>query len=157
MPPVPPRNTNSNNTYYSCLTLNHAWNVHTCNIDTMTDPSESKKATIPQWQQLKISGPSQTSGQQPTDRETPEATSSRAILLEQASTFLEQDGIKDAPTDKKREFLKTKGLTQEESNTLLELPPDKADAKSQRVGVQEEVRDHYCNVKFNDDPMFTCS
>ncbi|KAI4200612.1 MAG: hypothetical protein LQ348_001738 [Seirophora lacunosa] len=104
----------------------------------MTDPSESKKATIPQWQQLKISGPSQTSGQQPTDRETPEATSSRAILLEQASTFLEQDGIKDAPTDKKREFLKTKGLTQEESNTLLELPPNKADAKSQRVGVQEE-------------------
>ncbi|KAL8651019.1 MAG: hypothetical protein Q9210_003485 [Variospora velana] len=106
----------------------------------MTDTSGPKKATIPQWQQQKSSESSQTSDQQPTDQEIQQPTPppSRATLLEQASKFLEEDEIKNAPAKRKKAFLETKGLKQEEIHRLLNLPTDTANAEGQGTRIKEE-------------------
>lgn len=116
--------------------------VHTSHIDTMADPSGPKKTAIPQWQQQKSSKAPEPSDQQPTDQEIPIPTSapSRATLLDQASKFLEEDEVKDAPAERKKAFLETKGLTQEEIHRLLNLPTDTANAEGQGSRIKQDVR-----------------
>ncbi|KAI5799972.1 peroxisomal membrane anchor protein conserved region-domain-containing protein [Geopyxis carbonaria] len=53
---------------------------------------------------------------QPDDISTD--TREREKLLEQATLFLETGSVRDAPIDKKREFLKSKGLTDAEAVSL---------------------------------------
>lgn len=116
--------------------------VHTSHIDTMADPSGPKKTAIPQWQQQKSSEEPETSDQQPSNQEIPIPTSppSRATLLDQACKFLEEDEIKNAPAERKKSFLETKGLTQEEIHRLLNLPTDTANAEGQGTRIKQEVR-----------------
>ncbi|PKY06049.1 hypothetical protein P168DRAFT_326336 [Aspergillus campestris IBT 28561] len=89
--------------------------------------SDSKKAAIPSWQQSQNQPPKEN--QQETQQDTPsESTPStdtqtpdqpRSTLLEQASKFLEDESIRDAPTDKKISFLESKGLKGPEIDSLL--------------------------------------
>ncbi|KAL8966837.1 MAG: hypothetical protein Q9197_005761 [Variospora fuerteventurae] len=106
----------------------------------MADPSGPKKTAIPQWQQQKSSEAPETSYQQPTDQEIPIPPSPppRATLLDQASKFLEEDEIKNAPAERKKGFLETKGLTQEEIHRLLNLPIDTANAEGQGTRIKQE-------------------
>ncbi|KAL5365920.1 peroxisomal membrane anchor protein conserved region-domain-containing protein [Aspergillus floccosus] len=85
--------------------------------------SDSKpKPSIPQWQQQQQQqqqpqqqSPSATSSTSPSSDDT----SSRATLVEQASKFLTDDSIRDAPLDRKISFLESKGLRNDEIEGLL--------------------------------------
>ena len=87
----------------------------------MTDP---KSKTIPLWQRQKqevSDTPKVSSNDQRdlTDKTKNPELQSRAILLEQATKFLENDDIRNSSTDRKTEFLESKGLTNEEIHNLL--------------------------------------
>ncbi|KAL4920147.1 peroxisomal membrane anchor protein conserved region-domain-containing protein [Aspergillus aurantiobrunneus] len=75
--------------------------------------SESK-FSIPQWQQQHAaSSPASSDGKDAGD------DADRSTLLEQASKFLQDDSIRDAPTDRKIAFLESKGLASTEIDNLL--------------------------------------
>lgn len=87
--------------------------------------SDSKpKSTIPSWQQSQNQPPKENHQETPsesapsTDSQTPDQPA-RSTLLEQASKFLEDEAIRDAPTDKKISFLESKGLKGPEIDSLL--------------------------------------
>lgn len=95
----------------------------------------SNKAGIPSWQRAQPTtpSPSSTSEQEPkpeSQAESPPAAgteesttdvsqSDSASLLQQASTFLEDPTIRDAPREKKVAFLQSKGLQSEDIEKLL--------------------------------------
>lgn len=111
------------------------------NNATMSDPSESKKSTIPEWQKRSDSG----SSDEPDNEATPSKSSRstdpppRAALLDQASKFLQEDEIKNSPTERKIEFLKTKGLTQDEIHKLLDVPSESAQTEAQKEARMEHT------------------
>ncbi|PGH23517.1 hypothetical protein AJ80_02471 [Polytolypa hystricis UAMH7299] len=82
----------------------------------MGDSSQSKKSSIPSWQL-----PSGSTTPKPTTENEPDKSdqSPEDTLLEQASRFLQEESIRDAPTDKKIAFLESKGLTNENIDKLL--------------------------------------
>ncbi|KAL9599817.1 MAG: hypothetical protein Q9219_003603 [cf. Caloplaca sp. 3 TL-2023] len=99
----------------------------------MSDLPGSKKGSIPDWQQH----PDHHST--PTEASTPpDPPPSRAALLEQASKFLIEDDIKNAPTEKKIAFLETKGLTREETGRLLNIPSENVATKAQEKTEMEQ-------------------
>lgn len=112
---------------------------------TMSDPSEAKQASVPQWQQQQQqeSGSSESVNGESTVPEASQTTDSppsRSSLVEQASRFLLEDGIKDAPTERKVAFLETKGLTQEEIRKLVPSPTETSNVAEQEVlGTEEPV------------------
>ncbi|KAF9883571.1 hypothetical protein FE257_003170 [Aspergillus nanangensis] len=80
----------------------------------MSDP-KPKSASIPSWQQ-----PNATATTKPTAPSPDNATgTSRSTLVDQASKFLEDDSIRDAPIDRKISFLESKGLDSNEIDKLL--------------------------------------
>lgn len=73
----------------------------------------NSKPSIPKWQQ-------QDSGSSPSTSDDKNADyGDRSTLLEQASSFLQDDSIREAPTDRKIAFLESKGLTATEIDGLL--------------------------------------
>ncbi|KAE8165967.1 peroxisomal membrane anchor protein conserved region-domain-containing protein [Aspergillus tamarii] len=74
--------------------------------------SKPKTPSIPQWQQP--SATNSTSASPPSSDDT-----SRSELLQQATKFLEDESLHDAPLDRKVSFLESKGLRQEEIDSLL--------------------------------------
>jgi len=83
-------------------------------IIIMSDSDEApKKAGVPSWQ-LKPKEYSKKEAEEPVP-ETP----SRGSVIEQAKKFLEEDEVRDAPTDKKIAFLESKGLQSDEIEGLL--------------------------------------
>ncbi|KAI4177401.1 MAG: hypothetical protein LQ343_000381, partial [Gyalolechia ehrenbergii] len=108
----------------------------------MSDPSEGKKISIPQWQRQSDSELQEDPNYDSTPQRTPTSTAprpSRATLLEQASKFLGEDDIKYAPEDRKIAFLENKGLTQEEISTLLDRPSESADTHPPKEAGTEEI------------------
>lgn len=91
-------------------------------------PDSSSKPTIPEWQR-KASSTSSPADQNASDKPTEETTATedeqttsspgRSALLEQAKTFLADPEICDATTDRKISFLESKGLTNDEIDSLL--------------------------------------
>lgn len=93
----------------------------------MDDSADNKQKSKRDWQYDEIPGSHEDLGKGLKTTDSPahvEAPPPRAILLEQASKFLEDDEIKDAPAERKIAFLRSKGLTEEEVYRLLELPHD---------------------------------
>ncbi|GFN16401.1 hypothetical protein AtubIFM56815_010213 [Aspergillus tubingensis] len=77
--------------------------------------SKPKPSSIPSWQQpSNPNNDNSESTSSPTSDDT-----SRSTLIEQAAKFLEDESIRDAPTDRKVTFLQSKGLREDEINTLL--------------------------------------
>lgn len=96
--------------------------------------SQPKVPSIPEWQkkplpssssesELTSTPPSPPADTSNVTSEAPQSqsdqTTSREVLLEQATKFLEDDSIRDASTDKKITFLESKGLTNDEIQQLL--------------------------------------
>ncbi|KAL4879147.1 peroxisomal membrane anchor protein conserved region-domain-containing protein [Aspergillus karnatakaensis] len=75
--------------------------------------SDSNRS-IPLWQQ-QHSTPSPPS----SDAKDPGSDADRSTLIQQASEFLKDQEIRDAPTDRKITFLESKGLTPSEIDSLL--------------------------------------
>lgn len=91
----------------------------------MSDAEDDKKAgSAPSWQA------------KPADTQSP-ATSTESqddpeTVLAQAKKFLEDESIKDAPTDKKLAFLESKGVKSEDIQSLLGVQRN-AEASSTQV------------------------
>lgn len=86
----------------------------------MGDAEGPKAKTIPSWQ-MKDTTTSEDHPKtvdQPTDEKS--APDSRESLIHQASRFLEDEGIRDAPVERKRDFLGSKGLSEQEISNLLQ-------------------------------------
>ncbi|PGH36767.1 hypothetical protein GX50_00427 [[Emmonsia] crescens] len=81
----------------------------------MGDNSKPKAPAIPSWQ---LPHSENAASNSTTDTEKTESPA-RETLIEQASRFLEDESIRDAPTDKKIAFLESKGLQNEDIQTLL--------------------------------------
>ncbi|OQD72379.1 hypothetical protein PENDEC_c021G05669 [Penicillium decumbens] len=81
--------------------------------------SSSKPPSIPSWQRPG-SAPADKSppSSSPSSDDAP-ASSSRQDLIDQASRFLEDESIRDSPTDRKISFLESKGLNPDEIQQLL--------------------------------------
>lgn len=110
----------------------------------MSDSHATKGRSIPSWQRGEISSetlaatpsggpapdPSSSSLQEdPQQDSQPHPHTSRASLLHQATKFLQDDDIRDAPIERKTAFLKSKGLTNLEVEKLLAVSPSE-DASS---------------------------
>lgn len=86
----------------------------------MGDPEKPKPKSIPSWQ-LQENTDTSTAAEQASSQEA-EAGSlppNRATLIAKAANFLEEDGVRDAPIERKQYFLRLKGLTDEEIEELL--------------------------------------
>lgn len=78
----------------------------------------SKSASIPSWQTANKTAeesPSPTSDDAPATT----ASTSRQALLDQASKFLEDESVRDAPTERKVSFLESKGLSSDDIEQVL--------------------------------------
>ncbi|KAK2810597.1 hypothetical protein FQN50_002854 [Emmonsiellopsis sp. PD_5] len=85
----------------------------------MGDSSKPRAASIPSWQ-LPAGNAASDATATSANTETDKADSpSKETLLEQASRFLEDESIRDAPTDKKIAFLESKGLQNDDIQKLL--------------------------------------
>ena len=86
----------------------------------MADSEKPKPKGIPSWQ-LQEDTHTLTAEQHASSQEAEEGSppSNRATLLVKAANFLEEDGVRDAPIERKQYFLKLKGLTDEEIEELL--------------------------------------
>ncbi len=97
----------------------------------------SPKSEIPSWQRASADSPSSAPPQEeeqqqeestlapvPTEEDLPSLESDdrnpeRSELLEQASRFLDDPAIRDAPREKKVTFLQSKGVDEEDIDALL--------------------------------------
>ncbi|KAL8817837.1 MAG: hypothetical protein Q9223_003411 [Gallowayella weberi] len=106
----------------------------------MSDPPDQKPRQIPEWQHGEASASHESDDQEMHIAKAPqhvEPPPPREALLEQASKFLAEDGIRDAPTERKIAFLQSKGLVDEEVSRLLDLPNDRLRAGTNDVGIEE--------------------
>ncbi|PYH99577.1 hypothetical protein BO71DRAFT_394058 [Aspergillus ellipticus CBS 707.79] len=86
--------------------------------------SKPKPPSIPSWQQANATSNDTPSTSTSTSTSSPTSDEpSRPALVEQAAKFLQDDSIRDAPTDRKVTFLQSKGLREDEINTLLGTSP----------------------------------
>lgn len=87
--------------------------------------SSSKPPSIPSWQRQSGAAPADQSSSSssspspsPSSDDAP-APTNREDLLTQAAKFLEDESIRDSPTDRKVTFLESKGLNSDEIDQLL--------------------------------------
>ncbi|KAL2008709.1 hypothetical protein VTN00DRAFT_6903 [Thermoascus crustaceus] len=98
---------------------------------------DDKSSSIPEWQQQASSAtPDESSASAQSSEEAPD-TASRDTLLEQATRFLQDESIRDAPTDRKIAFLESKGLKGDEIQKLLGVSRN-AEATSQEGDQRED-------------------
>ncbi|KAJ5776189.1 uncharacterized protein N7511_001200 [Penicillium nucicola] len=79
----------------------------------------TRKSSIPSWQRASGTADESPSSSPSSDDAPAPSTTSRGDLLAQASKFLEDESIKDAPTDRKVTFLESKGLSSEDIQQVL--------------------------------------
>lgn len=88
----------------------------------MSDSDGPKSNGIPSWQRQEPSNvPEQPANTPPREQAEQQPPEPRASLIEQASQFLQEDSIRDAPIERKKLFLESKGLTETEIDDLLEI------------------------------------
>ncbi|KAI4657747.1 uncharacterized protein J4E78_006135 [Alternaria triticimaculans] len=112
----------------------------------------ANKPAIPEWQRASADNaaasaePEEARAQHAVEAPTPteddvekedkeEQPSESSELLDQASRFLEDDTIRDAPREKKVAFLQSKGVSPEDIETLLgQEPQESTNAELEAVG-----------------------
>lgn len=104
----------------------------------MGDPKGSKTKSIPSWQLKDDPAASDVVEDTSTDESKERRISDRAALVEQASKFLEDEGIRNAPIERKKTFLESKGLTEAEIGDLLQ-PQE----QEQHITPEAEVMEDY--------------
>jgi hypothetical protein len=100
----------------------------------------AKSKGIPEWQRQEDLDSDADSAE---DRRQPHAAGdrqdSRTALIARATKFLEDSDIRDASTDKKIAFLKSKGLTDEEAEELLRISRNEAASSAKSSSVEATV------------------
>ena len=105
----------------------------------MSDSEDPKSKDIPSWQQQGPSSvPAQPDSAPRQERAEQQPPESRASLIEKASKFLEDDSIRDAPIERKKLFLGSKGLTEPEIDELLEIQHTPEAAVMEDDGITRE-------------------
>ncbi|KAI1923951.1 hypothetical protein LOZ66_004263 [Ophidiomyces ophidiicola] len=101
--------------------------------------ADTKRPSIPSWQLAAKTESSSEEGE--TTAPKPVSPPDEATLLDQASRFLQDESIRDAPTDKKIAFLESKGLKKEIIQKLLgeSVPEVKQQEPIASVSRLEEV------------------
>lgn len=99
----------------------------------------SKSASIPSWQR-----PNKTAEESPSptsdDAPATTASTSRQALLDQASKFLEDESIRDAPTERKVSFLESKGLSSDDIEQVLGISRN-AEASSSSTTAEDKTQE----------------
>ncbi|KAL9039448.1 MAG: hypothetical protein Q9180_002520, partial [Flavoplaca navasiana] len=109
----------------------------------MGDPAESHKRSTPDWQHEEAASSSTEDSKRGSETaDAAEPPPPRASIIEQASRFLKDNEIRDAPRERKIAFLRSKGLTEEEVYRLLEIPFDgtKVEMQEQAATPEQAVR-----------------
>ncbi|KOS41120.1 hypothetical protein ACN38_g8015 [Penicillium nordicum] len=99
----------------------------------------SKSASIPSWQTANKTteeSPSPTSDNAPATT----ASTSRQALLDQASKFLEDESIRDAPTERKVSFLESKGLSSDDIEQVLGISRN-AEPSSSSTAAEDKTQE----------------
>lgn len=113
----------------------------------MSDSEGPKAKGRPSWQQQEPSSLPEHPDNTPANEQTEQAQQSepRASLIENASAFLKDESIRDAPIARKKLFLESKGLTESEIDNLLEIqqqqqqqPPPEAAAIEDDYGTERQ-------------------
>ncbi|KAJ5773024.1 hypothetical protein N7457_007920 [Penicillium paradoxum] len=110
----------------------------------MSDNSP-KSASIPAWQKPNKTAdesPSPSPSSSSASEDAPATTPStpRKALLDQASKFLEDESIRDAPTERKVSFLESKGLSSDEVQQVLAVPRN-AEASSSSTTAEAKTQE----------------
>ena len=104
----------------------------------MSDPSEPKSKDHPSRQRQEPSNqpkhPDNTPPPEQAEQEQP--LEPRASLIDNASEFLKDDSIQDAPIERKKLFLESKGLTEAETDKLLETQHTREAAVTEDHGIE---------------------
>ncbi|CAF9935800.1 MAG: hypothetical protein ALECFALPRED_006558 [Alectoria fallacina] len=88
----------------------------------MSDSEGPKSNGIPSWQRQEPSNlPPQPDNAPPKEQAEQQPPEPRASLIERACQFLQEDSIRNAPIERKKLFLESKGLTETEIDDLLEI------------------------------------
>ena len=88
----------------------------------MSNQEKLRAKSIPDWQREKLSDASQNSQEtfpNGSHEQMEDDPGSRAVLIEQASRFLEDPVTKPATMERKIQFLESKGLTNHEIFEML--------------------------------------
>ncbi|KAM0801510.1 peroxisomal membrane anchor protein conserved region-domain-containing protein [Usnea florida] len=105
----------------------------------MGDNDGPKPKVIPTWQRQESSKvPEQLANTPPQESVQHQHPESRASLIESASKFLEDESIRNAPIERKKLFLESKGLTAAEIDELLEIQHTPEAAVVEDNGPQQE-------------------
>lgn len=108
-------------------------------VKKMTEDKKSPNSnSIPSWQHAE---PSTI----PSD--------SRDSLLDLAATFLLNDSVRDAPLDRKRSFLQSKGLNNDEIDKLLRVPENETPSRT-----KAEIKNQIPEVRMTEfeNPKSSC-
>ncbi|KAL9132566.1 MAG: hypothetical protein Q9175_006258 [Cornicularia normoerica] len=105
----------------------------------MSDPEGPNPKGTPSWQRQEPSNLPKQSDQIPPQEPAKQGPHEpKASLIEKASKFLEADSIRDAPIERKKLFLESKGLTQPEIDALLEIQHTPEAAVMEDYGTERE-------------------
>ena len=88
-------------------------------VSTMGQSEKPKSKSIPSWQRSDIASLSQTPETHLNHDDVELKDQSQDSLLKQAAKFLEDEGIQHASLDRKRAFLESKGLNEDDFEQLL--------------------------------------
>ena len=107
----------------------------------MSNPGGPKPKRIPSWQLPKTPlSPEISSPGEPEDSVAPDE---RQSLFDNAAKFLEDEDIRDAPIERKKTFLGSKGLTEDEIQMLLQSHDQEQHTPEAEVmddyGIEKEV------------------
>ena len=109
----------------------------------MSDSEGPKSRGIPSWQRQEPldlpERPDNIPTQETAEEQPPEP---RASLIEKATKFLEEDFIRDAPIERKKVFLESKGLTEIEIDDLLEIQHSPEAAVMEDYGIERQQTSH---------------
>ncbi|KAJ5133592.1 hypothetical protein N7448_001390 [Penicillium atrosanguineum] len=121
----------------------------------MSDPS-SKPTSIPSWQRSG-SAPDQAPLSSSPSSDNAPASTSRQDLVESASRFLEDESIRDAPTDRKVSFLESKGLNSDEIQQLLGVSRNPEATSSTVTAAEDQGSEAPPASSSSDQPEVTSS
>ncbi len=102
---------------------------------------ERKVKSIPSWQRADAPAvpTSRDESFQHGNESSLPVDSSRPSAIDQASRSLQDDGIRDAPLERKRSYLKSKGLSNDEVDNLLSV--SQTNNESSDGGDETQVND----------------
>ena len=105
----------------------------------MSDSGGPKSKGIPSWQrQEPLNLPEQPDNTPPQEQAEQQPPEPRASLIEKAAKFLEEDSTRDAPIERKKLFLESKGLTETEIDDLLEIQHTPEAAVMEDYGIERQ-------------------